>query len=150
MLSTASQSFLNLACLVDKGYVTDAQRDNIAQIATNLPNDTVGLLKALVATSINNIGSTGFTTNPPLATDSVTTDDTTPEPFPTPPAGAKRAIVTPHGNSIIFTLNGDDPTPTSGHYIPEHENVEIPNIENFKFIAADGSAAVNLYVAFYA
>jgi hypothetical protein len=127
-----------LECLLDQGLISQAQFNAAARFA-GITND-LG-----VSLALSGIGT------PTSMTDLTAIDETTPKSFPAPPSGTIKVVLTAHGNDVIFTVTGTDPTATSGHIMKQGINYTF-TVQEFtagKFLAVDSSDTASITATFY-
>lgn len=138
-----------LECLEAKGLITDSQRAQLAKIMSSLPSNPGDLMAILTSVSMIQLDGSGIFNSAPISSQSITSSDTVDIKTLTVPTGATRAIVSVHGNNIIFRTDGSDPTTTAGHYGTLGENFTIGgDLSQFKFISTSTTDAT-IFVSYY-
>lgn len=138
--------FNQLECLESKGYITNGQMSQMKKIAASLPSTASDLLAIIAASSL--MKSEEVMLNSPLGVQSITSTDTVTIGSLTVPADATRAIVSVHGNNIIFRLDGGNPALLTGHFGEKNRNFVIGNLADFKFVSESTTDAV-IFVTYY-
>lgn len=128
----------SLNCLLEKGLISQAQYNAAIKFAAITQDLGVifslsGVGRPISMTSLDNI------------------DETTPKSFSDIPESSIKAVLTAHGNDVIFTVTGDDPSSSLGHIMKEGINYTftIQELKDAKFIALDNSSNATISATFY-
>lgn len=129
-----------LKCLLDAGLITQEQYE----LALKFPPGTNQLLRLLAALQASEASAATVISSAEFTKDSLTPGGVT------VPDGAKSAVLTVYGNSILYTLDGSTPSsPTGGHYAAALTTIDIENINDFIFMAFDASDDATVFATFY-
>lgn len=122
-----------LQCLLDKGFITQAQFNAAAQLATITGDLGVALALSSVGTPSTMVNLTAI-------------DETTPKSFEAAPQDATKVVLTAHGNDVLFTVTGNDPVSGVGHVMKQGINYTFTiaefNAAKFLAISADSNASI--------
>lgn len=143
-----SNPFQQLDCLVASGAIAD---DTAAQVKKMLSVVQSSGDKNPLLTSIQlvNLGTSGVFSGTPLSTQSITSTDTVDVKTLTVPEGATNAIISIHGNNIIFRTDGGTPSSGNGHYGTLGENFTIGgDLSQFKFVSTSTTDGV-IFVSYF-
>jgi len=140
--------FSSLDCLTADGTMGPGQSQEIKAVAKSLPENPTELLKLIAASALAGGSQSGSFSGTVLGTQSVTSTDTVSVGTLTVPAGASRAVVSVHGNNIIFRLDGGTPALNTGHSAVVGSNFGIENLSDFKFISISTTDAI-LFVTYF-
>jgi hypothetical protein len=135
-----------LKCVEAAGLITGQHLQNLTAIANRLPT-SVGDLLAIIASAMI-VGNSGTIGGTPLDTESVTSHDDTDSMGLDVPAGASSALVSVHGNNIIFRTDGVAPATNAGHFAAQGSNFVVNDLANFHFVAASTTDAT-IFVSYY-
>lgn len=141
--------FSQLTCLESKGVITDSQMQALTIAAASMPNSQTDILRLIAASMISSSGQNDLFSGSPLGVESITCPDTTTVmALISIPEGATRAIVSVHGNNIIFRIDGSNPAVNVGHYGELGSNFLIGSLADFKAISQSSTDAV-LFISYY-
>jgi hypothetical protein len=144
-----SNPIAQLACLAEKGYITEAQRDQLGKILASLPTSQADLSALMASVALIQLDASGVFHSAPVGVESLTSSDTADIKTLTVPTGATRAIVSIHGNNIIFRTDGANPAVGVGHYGTFGENISIGgSLSDFKFISTSTTDAT-IFVSYF-
>lgn len=138
--------FQQLECLETKGFITDGQLNRIRSIAANLPTTQADLLAIIAAGSL--VGQEDIALGEPISVQSITAADASDIQALTVPTGATKAVISVHGNNIIFRLDGGSPALLTGHFAEVGRNFTIGSLESFKFVSVSATDAT-IFVTYY-
>jgi hypothetical protein len=127
-----------LQCLLDKGYITQAQFNAAVNLAT-ITND-LG-----VAFAISSVGT------PSTMVTLAAIDETTPKSFAAAPATTQKVVLTAHGNDVLFTVTGDPPASGVGHVLKQGINYTftVAEFNAGKFLALNSDSNASITATFY-
>lgn len=135
-----------LTCMEVAGVITESQRVRMVQLARTLPETDNGLLQIIAAALL--MGGTESYHGTPIAVQSLMSTDTADVKSLTVPAGATQALVSVHGNNIIFRTDGGAPAANTGHVAEANSNFSIGSLTDFKYISTSTTDAY-LFVSYY-
>jgi len=139
----------NLKCLEAAGSIDGAQLSKMTAILKGLPTSLSDLLAIIAASALStNSGTSALLESVPVGIESVDSDNATDVTHLTIPAGATTAVISVHGNNIIFRADGGTPAALTGHFADQGSNFSIGNLANFKFVAATALKAT-LYISYF-
>lgn len=138
--------FNQLECLEAKGLITGSQLAQVKKIAAGLPSSQGDLLAIIAAGTLAK--SEDVMLSDPIGVESILSSDATDVKTLTVPAGASRAIVSVHGNNIIFRLDGGTPALLTGHFAESGKNFTIGSLSNFKFVS-ESTTDATIFVTYY-
>lgn len=143
-------------CLLDAGVITTDQASALSKTIAFLPRgqELDALSAALLVSGMGasndgggdegDNGSGGGEVISGNSSETIVSDN--PTDVKQLSTGATRALVTPLTNNIIFTIDGSNPSATSGHFAAQGSNF-IVSPDSFKFISFD-SVGVSLYATY--
>lgn len=141
-------AYHQLKCLKDKGTITDAQFNVLANLVNSLPSSNGELLQVIAAASLVSLDGSGNFAGIPIGVQSLMSTDATDIKSLTVPAGATRAVVSVHGNNIIFRTDGGNPAANVGHFGELGSNFVIGSLDNFKFVSQSTTDA-HAFISYY-
>jgi hypothetical protein len=141
-------AYNQLKCMKDKGIITDAQFDLLAGLINSLPTSNGDLLQVIAAASLVSLDGSGNFAGIPIGTESLMSTDATDVKSLTVPTGATRAVVSVHGNNIIFRTDGGAPAANTGHFGELGSNFIVGSLSDFKFVSQSTTDAY-IFVSYY-
>jgi len=135
-----------LSCLEAAGLITDSQMNQMQKVASKLPSSQADLLALIAASALTQTEDMLLSTV--IGTQSLTSSDTADVKTLTVPADASRAIISVHGNNIIFRMDGGTPAANTGHFGEKNKNFMIGSLSSFKFISESTVDAI-VFVTYY-
>ena len=141
-------AYNQLKCMKDNGVITDAQFSQLAGLINSLPSSQGGLLQVIAAASLVTLDGSGSFSGTPIGTQSLMSTDTTDVKSLTVPAGATRAVISVHGNNIIFRTDGGAPALNTGHFAELGSNFIAGSLSNFKYVSTSTTDAY-IFVSYY-
>lgn len=142
-----------LTCLESAGVITPAQLQAMKNVIGKLPHNEGALLEIIAAATIAG-GPTAslLMTGTIIDTDGLIVDlpieDGMPSQLIDIPEGATRAIISVHGNNIIFRTDGGPPLNSNGHFAAQGSNFEIGKLSQFRCVAASATSAY-LFITYF-
>lgn len=133
-------------CMEARGIITESQRMRMTQLASTLPETDNDLLKTIAAILL--MGGEESYHGTPIGVEALTSTDTVTVEALTVPTGATRAIISIHGNNIIFRTDGGTPAPNVGHVGEINANISIGSLEDFKFVSQSTTDAF-IFVSYF-
>lgn len=138
-----------IRCLAEAGLITDAQATQLIKVLVKLPSSPQDLQAIMASVALIQLDGSGIFSSAPVSVQSITSSDTADVKTLTVPEGATRAIVSIHGNNIIFRTDGGVPAAGAGHYGTLGDNITIGgDLSAFKFISASTTDAI-IFVSYY-
>jgi len=137
-----------LICMEEAGIITDAQLLKFKQIINKLPTSQGDLL-SIIAAALLGGSSSLMVTGTPVAVDQYTSsNESDPQPLMYIPDDATSALVSVHGNNIIFRTDGGVPALETGHFAAQGSNFLVNDLANFRFCSTSAVDAV-IFVSYY-
>lgn len=141
-----------IKCLEAKGLISSDVADDLIKIIAALPDSIAGLLQVMIALQITGGPVDSMPPNEPvLGVQSIFSTDTATPVTLTIPAETTKALISVHGNNIVFRTDGGTPAPNVGHFAAQGSNfmLTLPALlAAFKFVSTSTVDAY-IFVTYY-